>query len=317
MVFAADTLRNSIETNWALTGNLSKTAADNMKEVVRFFAHPQIPGRELTKTISVRKINTAEQENETEWPDYSEIHDVFEITCRIRIRDTGEVSYDQAESDIEDMTEEVRRIVKTVYSPSAGAGNFHRARWTWSKRDTFESGEPELIRVLTLTLFNIVSKSTEVFDGFGGVLTFDLSASDNMDTAPAGDYIYTEAHEVRIREGTSVTEALGKDTANGARVPKLGAGRFRGTFNANIFAKKSDIGASDEKLDKIYLLQTNGQHVEAAFLHTVPNTEGTPVTLSQTSFVKVTSMMKISNDTDLVGFNLEGRLIKPSTFALT
>ena len=82
-----------------------------------------------------------------------------------------------------------------------------------------------------------------------------------------------------------------------------------------MYAKKSDLGNTDEKLDKIYVLQANGQHVEAAFLHTVDNTEGTPVTFSHTSFVKVTSIEKDTTDNQLVKFTMEGRLTKPSTFA--
>ena len=121
---------------------------------------------------------------------------------------------------------------------------------------------------------------------------------------------------MRIREGTSVTEHMNHDTANGIRVPKLGAGRFRGFFSAKIFAKKSDIGSTAEKLDEIYILQSNGQHIEAAFLQTNTNTEGSPSTLSTTSYVKVTEMEQISSDVALVGFNVSGRLIKPSTRAV-
>jgi len=64
--FGADTLRDSIESAWALTGRLLKVGSetDAMKEPVFFFAHPQIPAAgEWTKAVEVRKINTDEQEN--------------------------------------------------------------------------------------------------------------------------------------------------------------------------------------------------------------------------------------------------------------
>ena len=175
--FAADTLRDSIESGWALSGNLSKTATDSFKEPVQFFAHPQIEGNEVTKAIEVTKINTPESENETEYTDYSEITDIFEITARLRLDDSEDTEYDTSESDIEDMTEEVRRIVKTVYSPQAGNGSFHRANWSWQNRDNLFSSKPELKRILTLTLFQIKAQTDEVFTGRSGVLVFDTSAS--------------------------------------------------------------------------------------------------------------------------------------------
>lgn len=284
-----------------------------MKETVKFFARPQTVGNEWTKAVEVRKINTEALQNEVEYPDYIEKRDIFEISCRYRVKGTNETQFNQAESDIEDMTEEVRRIVKTVYSPSGGNGVFHTATWDWRNRDNFNASKPELIRTLILTLLNVVSKSDEVFSGFGLVLTFDLSESANMDSAPSTDYVYTEAHDVQLSEGYSVTEALYKDNANGVRVPRLGAGRFRGTFSARIFTKKSDIGTTAEKINKIYILQANGQHIEAALLHQTTNTEGTPATLSATSYVKVTNMVMNTNDTNLVQYTITGRLIKPTT----
>jgi len=314
--YGADTLRDSIESGWALTGRLAKTAAADMKETVKFFARQQIIGNEWTKAVEVRKINTAASENEIEYPDYIEKRDVFEVTCRYRLKGSNETQFNEAEQDIEDMTEEVRRIVKTVYSPSAGNGVFHTATWNWRNRDDFNGSKPELIRTLILTLLNVISKSDEVFSGFGLVLTFDVSESANMDSAPAGDYVYTEAHNVQISEGFTVTEALYKNNTNGARIPRLGVGRFRGTFSARIFTKKSDIDSTAEKLNRIYLLQANGQHVEAALLHQTTNTEGTPATLSATSYAKITDMSMSTNDTNLVQYTISGRLIKPTVQAV-
>ena len=318
--FGADTLRDTLESGWAPANTrIPKTESAGIEQIVHFLAHPQIKGaHEWPIAIEIRKIldpQVPDNENQVVHPRFTEVRHRFTITCRYRVRNTDETLFDQAEQDIEDMCVEVVRILKTVYNPLAGTGAFFTARYNWRNADNLTDVKAELIRILDFELTELQSQSTEVFRGYGGVLTFDVSESANMDSAPGGDYIYTEAHRVRIREGTTVTEALSKDTTTGIRVPRLGAGVFRGTFQADIYAKKSDIGSTDEKLDKIYLLQANGQHIEAAFLHATDNTEGTPVTLSQTSYVKVTSMMKIASDEKLVGFNVEGRLTKPSTFA--
>ena len=320
MAFAADTLRDSLESGWApANARIPATASAGIEQIVHFLAHPQIQGaHEWPIAIEVAKImdpSVPDNENQIVSPLFTQVTHRFSITCRYRVRNINEDLFDQAQEDIEDMCVEVVRILRTVYNPQSGSATFFTARYNWSNQDVLGGTKPELVRTLDLELSEIQSQSDEVFRGNNGVLTFDVSESDNMDSAPGGDYVYTEAENVQIREGTAVTEALTKDTANGIRVPILGAGRFRGTFNANIYAKRSDIGATDEKLDKIYLLQANGQHVEAAFLHATGNTESTPVTLTQTSYVKVTSMMKIASATDLISFNVEGRLIKPSTFA--
>jgi hypothetical protein len=319
--YGADTLRDTLVAGWAPSNaRIPKTATSGVEQIVHFLAHPQIDGaHEWPLAIEIAKImdpQTPENENQTVHPRFTEVRHRFTITCRRRVQNITETLFDQAHEDIEDMCIETVRILKTVYNPLAGTGAFFTAKYNWSNQDKLQKIKQEIVRVLDFELTEIQSQSTEVFRGYGGVLTFDLSASANMDTAPSGDYIYTEAYDVKIREGTTVVEALGKDTVNGARVPRLGSGIFTGTFTANIYAKKSDIGSTDEKLDKIYLLQANGQHIEAGFLHAVTSTESTPSTLSQTSFVKVTSMMKITSDEALVGFNVEGRLIKPSAFVV-
>lgn len=316
--FAADTLRDSIESGWALSGNLSKTATDSFKETVQFFAHPQIMGNEVTKAVEVQKINTPESENELEYPDYIEVRDVFVVTVRYRLDDSEDGQYDNSEADIEDMTEEVRRIIKTVYSPSAGNGDFHRASWQWENLDTHNSSKPELVRRLVLTLSNILSKSNEVFDGYGGVLTFDTSES-VADSKPVSDYIYTEVHRVRIREGFTTIPVLNKDTTNGLRVPHLVTGMFSGEFTFDTYTKKSDVNTSTvEALDNIYKLQaTTGQHPTAVLLHANTNNEDPPATLTSSSFVKITSMEKISDDVDLVQFSVRGVLVKPSTYTVS
>ena len=317
--FAADTLRDSIVAGWAPANTrIPKTASAGIEQIVHFLAHPQIKGaHEWPLAIEVSKIldpQVPDNENQIVHPLFSEVSHKFTITCRYRVRNINEELFDQAQQDIEDMCIETIRIIKTVYNPQSGSATFFTARYSWRNEDNLTGTKQELKRILDFELSEIQSQSSEVFRGINGVLTFDLSLSNNMNSAPGGDYIYTEANNVKIREGTTVIEALSKDTANGARVPRLGSGAFTGTFNADILAKKSDIGSTAEKLNKIYILQSNGQHIEAAFLQTADNTEGTPVTLSQTSFVKVTSMMKLATPTDLISFNVEGRLIKPSTF---
>ena len=316
MVFQADTLRDTIFTNWSLSGRLAKegSAASGVYPVYMYaWSQSRIQEIATRKAVEVRKLTPLERI--ITHPRFEVINDTFEITCYYELSDVDSSVWDVAEGDIEDMCEEVVSIIKTVYDPSAGTGIFFSTSRSWANNDNLaRTGDPILRRTLTLTLSKVTSADTKVFEGFGGVLTFDVSASSNMDSAPGGDVIYTAAHNVRIGEGYSVTEHLTKDTANGSRVPKLGSGRFRGNFSAQIFADADDIGSTAENLNQIYLLQANGQHVEATFLHAITNNNSQ--TLTQTSFVKITFMEKITADEELVSFVVQGRLIKPSTMAV-
>ena len=53
--FQADTLRDSIESGWALTGALGTSSTGIMKNPVKFYAHPQVKQIETRKAIEVRK----------------------------------------------------------------------------------------------------------------------------------------------------------------------------------------------------------------------------------------------------------------------
>lgn len=319
MVSQATTIRNSLETNWSLTGNLSKTVSGNMREVVRFFDRPQVLGNEWPKAVTVVKINPASDENIIEHPRFSEVADVYEVNIHFRVTDVNPDTYSTAIEAIEDMGQEVWRILRLSYSPSSETGEFFVTNGIWSNQDHLDQAQPELRRRLEFRLTKIVSEEPTVYTGYGGVLTFDLSASANMDSAPGTDYIYTESNQVAINEGWDTIPYLTKDKslfANGG-VPTLQRGMFSGTFSAFVFAKKDDIdGTTAEKLEQIYRMQSNGQHIEAVFLHANNSLEAVPTTLTSQSFVKVTNMLKITDNEQLVEFNISGNLFKPSVYTV-
>ena len=317
--FGADTLRDSLFTGWALTGRLLKEGSETgtMKETVHFFAHPQMLGHEYTKAVQVQKINTPESEGLVNHTTFIEVTDVFEVRCRYRLDGTDEALYDQAEGDIEDMTEEVLRIIKTVYDPTTTLGTFMTTNYQWSNEDNINQEAPELIRLLRLTLTQIKSKSAFVFRGYGGTLVFD-NANSIADSKPGTNYTYTEATDVRCSEGWETIPYLTNDTALGEGVPFLARGMFRGTFECKINAKKQDLdGSTFENLQQMYKLQTSGQHGTAVFLEAAPDTEGSPATFTCTRTVKITSIEMINNDEDLIKLAIRGQMVKPSTYAVS
>jgi len=305
--FGADTLRDSIEAGWALTGQLTKTSIPTMKEVVQFYAHPQIVGNEWSKAVEVQKINTAGNENVITHPKFEEIHDRFEITCRYRLKGSNETQYDEAEQDIEDMCEEVVRIVKTVYNPSSGTGIFSKTDRQWVNRDNFEdASKPELKRLLVFTLTHLQSDDSTVFHGFSnGILALDTSAT-TADSKPASDYTFTEVHTVEIDFGYDVIAEYVRGGTATQGVADYFQGGFSGTFSCVTYTKKADITSSTiEALDNIYKLQNNNELAEIVFLHSVDNTEGTPVTFTESIPLLITRIRKTFEDTAIVEFTIE------------
>jgi len=88
----ADTLRDSIESAWDLTGALVKTESATVQNPVKFFAHSLIKHTEAKRAVIVRKLTPiASNKNHTE---FKEITDVYEVICRYSVDDTSETAWD-------------------------------------------------------------------------------------------------------------------------------------------------------------------------------------------------------------------------------
>ncbi len=317
--FGADTLRDSIETGWGFTGTerISKTVSASMTEIVHFFAHPQITPT-YTKAVEVRKINTPERENVITHPMFFEKVDNFEITCRYRLIGGDESLFDQAEEDIEDMCEEVERIVKTVYDPSQANGVYFTSSRRWGNDDllTGQQGEMqmELARTLYLQLSFLDARKSTSYKGYEMILAVDDSGT-TADTKRGSDYTYTEAYNVTMQEGYRQIPELTVDTTNGIGVPLFFRGSFSGRFTFEIWAKEADLNTANiDSLDNIYKTQTNGESAEVALIHVVKDTGSTPSAVTATTVVRINSIEKISDVEQLVKWRLVGDIIKPTTW---
>jgi len=128
VVSQAEEIRDSLDTNWALTGRLSKTATASMKEIVRFFDRKQVEGNEWPKAITVEKINDEGDEGTIEHPNYTEVTDYYTVTVRYRVVDVQVPSYSEALTDVEDMAREVQRILRLSWAPATGVGGYFISR---------------------------------------------------------------------------------------------------------------------------------------------------------------------------------------------
>ncbi len=318
MTFAANDLRVIIQNDWNLGGELSKTASDTMKETVKFFSRPQVQGNEKTKAVEVVKDSALTNEGVTEHPKFVEFRDRFQINIRYRVTDDQESTYNKALTNVELMEEEVISIIETVFSPKTNTGTFFNLNRDWQIMDNFNAGQIEVYRRMTLTLYQIQSRTPEGFRGFGGVLalTPGLTEADNK---PGSDYVFTEVYEVTHSEGWEQVPELTSDQTLGEGVPYLIRGAFSGQFQATMYAKASDFeGGNINALDNIYKTQDQafvaGEQARVVFLHAHTNTE--PRTLTVTTFIKPTRIERRISQEGLITYVLRGAVERPSTWDL-
>jgi len=313
----AQTIKDLLFNNWTLTGELSKVVVGDMDEVVNFYDRGQIPGNKKAKAVTIQKINKLGNENITEHPKFFEQSDIFEVTCILQIPDGADDRFTVWIDLMQQMTSEVIRILKTVYSPSSTTGEFFRTAANWTKDNTFFPDDAMLVRTLRFTLTRIVATTTEVFLGYGGILVFDTSASSG-DALPASDYIYTEVQRVQVVQGWRNIPYITTDSPFETAIPTYFRGAFSGQFTCQMFLKKSDIlPGTLNSLEQIFRPQDNGELGTATFLQKNSNTETIPIQLTESIPVNVTSIDKISETEELVKFFLRGNLTQPSTYAIS
>jgi len=322
MVAAATILRDTIETNWALTGLLSKVVTGSgsslMDQVVKFFDRLQVKGNEAVKAVIVQKINAEGNENNVQHPNFNEIIDIYELTVRYRVVDVNADNYSTYIDLIEQMGTEVTRILKTVYNPSSTLNIYFRTAKNWTNEDVDVGNQRDLRRKLRFSLTTITSDDDEVYSGFGGVLVFDTSDSQG-DNKPGADYTFASVKNIDADEGFSQIPTLTKDTSQGEGVPLLMRGQFSGTFSALMYAQKTNIiGSTIEKLQNIYRLQAAspiaGQVAEVVLLRSNTNTESTVSTLTRKSFMKINRIKENSFDENLLSYTVIGTLSRPTIF---
>ncbi len=315
MTYQADILRDTLYANWGLSAPLAKSGTSGAKgQPVYFYAHSQILAKESRKAVIVRKLTPLE--NVISHPKFDEVSDIYEITCYYVNQGISPATYDISEANIEDMEDEVLRILKTVYDPLNGNGTFFRSNQIWQNRDNLTETSQILQRVLTFTLTKIRSGLTTVFKGYGGVLAFDTSESSG-DSLPASDYTYTEAFDVNWIGGYRQIEELVDETSNGFHIPIFFTGAYDGRFNCTMSLKKADIGSGTHQLNTIGGLRTTGEVPSIVYLWSVTTTESTPSTLTASIKVKILSIEQMMNTEDIAKVRLIGRVITPPTLTLS
>lgn len=314
MVYEADTLRDVLFTNWALTGRLQKDEPGAGKRPIFFFAHEQVPDKLETKSINVIKNTSIKTRRKTEFFTIEE--DRFTIEARYKLQGTNLEDWDVSEADAEDMEEEVNRIIDTVFNPHLGTGIFFTSDFVWDNKDRIgdDVASPMILRILTITLTRIISRSNNVFDSFRRGVIFDLTASSNLNTPPGADYSYTEVFDVEAFEGFADKSLQVQAHPDGVGVPLLYSGAFNGTIIMRSYFKDTDVGVTTDKINQIYKRQSNGEHPEVALVRTYTNAAGQ--TLTKTSIVRILEIRDPEPTTNILEWQMIGKIIKPSVWSV-
>ena len=312
MAFSADDLRDIIEAQWALTGEISKNTSDNMKEPVQFFAYPQIPGNEVTKAVTVQKIQSEGNENNIEHPTFTEVQDIYEVTIFYRTIDVQVFSRDESYSNLEDMGDEVVRILRTQYNPSNGTGVYFQTQRAWTREDDYDTAQPDLRRRLRFVLTTIESEDDTVFTGVNGLLIYDQSQGTG--NQPGSDYTYTEANDVISRAGYNLVKKLTRDGPPG--IAKRATGIYSGTFEFETMVKEADIeGSTTNFIENIDAILSNGELPEVFLIKESRNKQGDR--FRQTTRMQIIEKYCLYEREDLARFKLIGEVIAPPVLSVT
>lgn len=320
MVYEANTLKNSLESNWSLTGRLAKagtnlsTTTPNPPEAypIRFYGHAQDENDHYLKAIEVVKDTSKASEYKSEF--FKRETDVFFITVKYEKHSSHIDAWDQWESDMEDIEEEIKRILDTVYDPFNGTGVFFSSDFVWKNQDMLNVDHPHLKRQLTITLTRIVSKNTGVFDTFQRGVLLDVSESQGAGL-PGADYQYTEVFEVSAREGFPQKELQVTSHPDGKGFPLTYSLGFRGTITFATYIKSSDIGSSGHKINTFFKRNINNEVPEIVLLQTYTNEAGSTLTISST--IQVEEIQPSFPTSDLARLNVVAKILKPSSWSIS
>lgn len=318
MVYEADTLKELLRLNWSLTGLLSAEgtpAADSNIRPIKFFARDQNDEKIETKSVEVHKVSPLATTDANEF--FTTESDEIKIRLLYKLNDLSKDDWDLTESNVEDIEEEIERILATVFDPQTGIGIWFTKSLNWRDVDEINipQQEPILVRELTIRLTRIVSRSNDVFDSFQRGTFFDVSASSNIDSAPVADEDYAEVFDVLDNEGFRPKELPVTSHPDGDGVQVFYAGAFSGNLTMTSKMSAANIGATGGKINQIKNRQANGEYIEAVIVSTYTNQNSQTLTL--TRYVHVIDVRTIQGMSNLLEWQITAKIIKPSTMVVS
>lgn len=280
-VATAATIKTQIEAGSYPANTLS---ADNIFDYVQYEGRRRYPSCEIATT---QPESTSESKKSTE------ISTAYEIKYFVRNLGarTDEVANQKLVEDVimaqmESMTLQDHKVV------------FEGKTWTRNQVNKAPGHPAYTVSILKITIRQITS-TTATADG---TLKFKLTGS-TVDSAPAGDYTYTNVFNVDLKVGYRDVEE-GYTTSH---IPIHFAGHIQGNFIASIMVKSADLGTTGDKLNKMPKLTTLGEKPVYKFEYTNKTSDESTITNTFTCEVDSVQMQYSTNDG--VVFRLIAKLI--------
>lgn len=318
MTYEAKTLADTIRSAWGLTGERRAAAATagaaGLSRPLIIFSHDQQPTQIYSNAIEVIKKSPKSTNVSTEY--FTKEDELFEISLRVNRESADPTVWDEHESDIEDIEEELIRIIKLSYDPTAGLGVYFTTNLNWTNRDLegLKADKPYLFRVLSMTLSRLVPRKSTAFITYKRAVLIDVSESQGL-SLPVSDYQYTEIFNIASRSGFRDHEVNVNDTTDGVGIPWHYSGAFNGIFTAQSYMKSTDLGSEGHKVNTIWKKLASGEHPRVVMLRTFNNANGNILTISQK--VIFTDFQEVDPPHDLLQFNLVGKILKPGSYVVT
>ena len=317
MVYEAKTLADTIRSSWSLTGERRAAAgtanASDLKRPIIIFPHEQQPTQQYTNAIEVIKRTPNSTDFSTEY--FTREEDIYDIFVRHNRESSEADIWDTHESDLEDIEEEIDRIILTVFNPQAGIGVFFTMNSDWRDQDeqSLRAEKPYLLRYKSIRLSRIVPRKTTTFITYKRGVLLDVSESEGSGL-PASDFQYTEVFNVNARSGFRDHEVNVTDDTRGKGIPWHYSGAFNGVITMQSYMKTGDLGSDGHKVNTIWQKLANGEQPEVTILRTYNNNNGEVLTISQ--LLILLDFQEIDPPHDILQWNLVGKIIKPGSYTV-
>lgn len=200
----------------------------------------------------------------------------FDIRIFLGLRGGSTVGQKSTITDLEILEKEIIAVVEDIKLLDHKLIIDERS---WNREYFNNKPRPYVISILTIKARQI----TGVLQQPDGILVYDVSASQSVGNAPASDYQYTEVFNTQIISGYGDID----EYVNTDHDPRRYTEGFFGSFITNVHVAKSDLGITDDKLQNLKKLKSNGEKPIIAFIYT-DKTEDTPTTVDIQRAIKVT-----------------------------
>jgi len=179
---------------------------------------------------------------------------------------------------------------------------------TWKREQVNKTPSHPAYTVSTLTIsVKQVTTTTATADG---VLKFILAGS-TVDSAPAGDYTYTNVFDVDLKAGYHDVE----EGHTGTHLVKHFAGHIAGNFIGSIMVNSADLGTTGDKLNKMPKLTTFGEKPIYRFEYT--NNTSDESTITNVFDCEIDSVQMQYSTREGVVFRLIAKLITDVTVTIS